>query len=917
MSGLLGGGNKNATVITKYTQLDVQTSAQGLALPILWGQRAIAGNLINAGNFKAIPQGKGGKKGGGGGGKGGGGNKKGTATSYDYKIDAIWALCEGPIQGIASVYFNQLQLTWPPTGINTVPDILFDGFPGQPPWNDIPGDSLGYSSTACVAGSDIDMGSTPVLPQYRFEVIGLFANSIPGNIVDANPADVVNDFVTNPQYGIGLGPPVGNAGSFIDNPSWSLYHTYCQAQRLLLSPVLDTQEQISQIIKRWADLTNTWIFWSGGVLKFVPLGDNVCTDGLVVYTPNNTAVADLDYEDYVFEKGQQPVTVTIIDPADRPNTVKLEIIYREGFYNAYPVEWKDQALVDQYGQINAPVAPAHDCCEPGYGAIMAQLIGQRAAYIARSYGFKLGWEWYWLEPGDVLTLTEPHIGMNQWPVRIRTLDEDDKGFWTVVAEEFPAGLPNGAGTGSSVNPQQPQPGSTTQIVNQLTNPGNVNPPAVFEPQSTFTNGTAQVWIGASGGLDWGGANAYISFDGVNYAFVGPIVNAARQGVLTADLPNHADPDTTDTLAVDLTRSQGTFSGNSTSADADADRTLCLVTAPFSTAIPCVGEFVSYGTTTLTSLYNYALTYLRRGQLGTATADWPAGSLFSRIDLGSMSGQVTPTLLTYNLPVQYIGHTIYLKFTSFNKFGLAVQDISTVTAYTYVPCGLGYGTGPGGVPSTPIGLTATGEIGGVLLQWNASPAADNVVDYQLWRAPGLSASFSSASLIATTPATAYLDTGLAAGSQWTYFLIALNAVGASNHTGGVNATVLSAAQNAWYQAFSVGGTFASMATDSWDGNYEIFDVQAPVALTFPANFSTSPTPGCEVAPGATVTITFQTIHSGTPTTVGTLTINSSATTGSYSVSPGFTLPAGDRLRAYAPSAVDTTIAGLFGTIVATR
>jgi hypothetical protein len=49
-------------------------------------------------------------------------------------------------------------------------------------------------------------------------------------------------------------------------------------------------------------------------------------------------------------------------------------------------------------------------------------------------------------------------------------------------------------------------------------------------------------------------------------------------VLTADLPNHADPDTTDTLSVDLTESQGTFSGNATSADADADRTLCLLTA---------------------------------------------------------------------------------------------------------------------------------------------------------------------------------------------------------------------------------------------------------------------------------------------------------------------------------------------------
>jgi len=121
---------------------------------------------------------------------------------------------------------------------------------------------------------------------------------------------------------------------------------------------------------------------------------------------------------------------------------------------------------------------------------------------------------------------------------------------------------------------------------------------------------------------------------------------------------------------------------------------------------------------------------------------------------------------------------------------------------------------------------------------------------------------------------------------------------------------------WFQAFSVGGKFPDIAPDPWDSNYEIFDVEFPVAVTFPANFSSSPTPGCEVAPLANVTLTFQTIHAGTPTTVGTMTIAASATTGSYTVASPFTVPIGDRLRCYAPSSVDTTIAGVFGTIVGT-
>jgi hypothetical protein len=35
----------------------------------------------------------------------------------------------------------------------------------------------------------------------------------------------------------------------------------------------------------------------GGLLKFAPLGDATVTDGYVTYTPNNSAVGDLGYDD--------------------------------------------------------------------------------------------------------------------------------------------------------------------------------------------------------------------------------------------------------------------------------------------------------------------------------------------------------------------------------------------------------------------------------------------------------------------------------------------------------------------------------------------------------------------------------------------------------------------------------------------
>jgi hypothetical protein len=124
-------------------------------------------------------------------------------------------------------------------------------------------------------------------------------------------------------------------------------------------------------------------------------------------------------------------------------------------------------------------------------------------------------------------------------------------------------------------------------------------------------------------------------------------------------------------------------------------------------------------------------------------------------------------------------------------------------------------------------------------------------------------------------------------------------------------------NPWYQSVSVGAKFTDLPLDTWDGNYELFDVVMPAAITFPTGFTTSPVPGCEIAPASDVHLTFQTIHLGTPTTVGTLDILAGATTGGFTVAAGFTVPVGDRLRCYAPAAVDGTITGLFATIVGIR
>jgi len=456
VASFLTGAGTNATQPTVYTGIQLQTSAQGVPVTLMWGKNRFAPNLIWYNNFQSHKQSNKGA-----GGKGG---SKGSGN-YTYTAAVIFGLCEGPIHGsapnygIEAIWVDQTEYATG-TGLTKLGLTVQPGTATQGVWSylttNYPSQALAYAYTSILYNSNYKLGSSAALPNHNFEVAGPLAYSFASNGApngDANPADIIDDFLTNPQYGL-----PGLSSSVIDAASLAFYKTYCTAQGIFFSPVLggdSGQEQVSQILDRWASLSNSWIFWSGSVFKFVPLGDSAITDNGVTYTPNLTIQYNLTYDDFIAPKVKQgassgngasktgdggPIQVSRADPADCPNHVKIEIKDRGNAYNACPVEWQDQGLVDQYGQIDASVTEAHEICDLLVADRVSQLIGQRAAYVRNTYSFKLGYEFSLLEPGDLVSLTEPHIGLNQFPVRIRSIDEDESGNLSIVAEEFPGAI---------------------------------------------------------------------------------------------------------------------------------------------------------------------------------------------------------------------------------------------------------------------------------------------------------------------------------------------------------------------------------------------------------------------------------------------------------------------------------------------
>ncbi|HEV2336235.1 MAG TPA: phage tail protein, partial [Stellaceae bacterium] len=306
--------------------------------------------------------------------------------------------------------------------------------------------------------------------------------------------------------------------------------------------------------------------------------------------------------------------------------------------------------------------------------------------------------------------------------------------WLIASGGADTAATNGATTsGSILHFAGPLPAGVIagSVVEDLTNPaaiaaGTTVLSATATSVTLSTNVTGGgVASGATIGFyngNWGGCQVWVSSDGSTYSLFGTIYRGARQGVLSASLASHADPDTVDTLAVDLTQSQGKLLSG-TMADADNLVTLCY----------CDGELLSYETATLSAAYRYNLTYLRRGAYGTPIGSHSAGSNFARF------GPNDPSLFRYSYPSSFIGQTIFVKLPSFNTFGQMLQSLAAVTASTYTLTGAG-AVSPSNVPIQFLGVPQ---------------ATQPIVRYTFGEAVSFAANFTGSTCTAGTAAT--LDT----------------------------------------------------------------------------------------------------------------------------------------------------------------
>ena len=706
---------------------------------------------------------------------------------------------------------------------------FFNGAQGQAPWSYMvsahPSNAFGYSGICYVASDEMDLGQTASVPPYNYEVIGQAI--YPGQI-DSMVCDVITLLLTNALCGIDF------PASALDTAgTWVTASAHWVANGYFISDNLTAQSGIADILKKYCDAGNTAAFFSGGLLKLVPYSETSAVGNGATYTPPTNPVATLTWDDLIPPGKDKPgrkltddffeVDETAVQ--DRYNYTQCNWSDRTNSYNNALMTDQNDSSINQYGiRIEDAQAWTFICLEPAaQWALNCHL--KRNVYINKKYKFTLKYTFDYLEPMDVVVLPS---GIS---VRITQVNEDEKQFLDIEAENFIYG-------GSSATLYPTQPGSPYQPVQGSSSGGVVYPAFVQKTvqQSGNTYNQIQIAVGATSD-NFGGCQVWLSTDTVNYSQIGTINENNSLGVLTAALPAGTDPDTTDTLSVDMTLSGKELVG-ATQTVADTFGTLCAIISPDGSTC----EFISYENVTLTAANRYNLTYLRRGVYGSPVSSFSAGSNF--VYIGSFS------LFTYLYQIQYVGQTIYLKFPSFNLQGGATTPLVQCKAWPLV-----IGMQGAAIVETYVPSTATEFSAGLT---NPIPPTSSNIPYAYDRNFSTVASLYSGVAISsgTQGVIGYVFAGFGTGTltaNATAYVALQNISGLPNPSGGpseINITISldgGVTQTPTINLNPVAGApFNQTVSFAVPAGQDLSQVQISVGAYSGGYYSTSPYASCNIA-----------------------------------------------------------------------
>lgn len=611
----------------KISDFTVSTAQYGASVCEILGTTRISPNVIYWDDFTAHEH-KSSQK------SGKGGHSKTTTITYTYTVAVILALCEGQIAGIGKMWKGKNVYQYPNGDVGLT---LFSGTADQKPWAYVqgkhPNKALAYENLAYMAGV-IDLGDSGSMPDFNFEVKGKLLDT--GDGVDVNPADYIL-YVLNK---VGLG---GVKIEGIDN-----YRQYCKEADLLISTPSDSTDAKSarEIVNEIANITNAYFFWSNDRFKIVPRADRAVGN----WKPDKTIRYNLTPDDFIPQSGGACITYSRKDSSEIYNRISVEFLNRANSYEKEIVNYQDNDDIKEFGVRQASTTKAHYIYTKTRAVKLAEELCRKNKYERVKYTFKLDWAFCRLEPGDLVMLNDPAMGIENQPAMIDSVTEGTNGVLTFTA----ISRAKGVYSESEYNVHE----NERPLIDFNPDPGSSEPPMIFQPPALMTDADNEVWLGTWGkNPNWGGCSVWVSDTNEYYRKLGTIDYRARYGTLAAPLE-------IEDTSLEMVLNQGEF----TSVDATSAKN-------GDTVMYIDGEALSYQTAELLDNGHWKLSGLVRGQFGSDPEYHPTGTQIARCD---------EAFLRSGLKNAYIGKTVYFKFTAFNVFGGMEQSLADVQAYPFIP-----------------------------------------------------------------------------------------------------------------------------------------------------------------------------------------------------------------------------------------
>lgn len=611
----------------QISDFTVSTAQYGASVCEILGTTRISPNVIYWDDFTAHEH-KSSQK------SGKGGHSKTTTITYTYTVAVILALCEGQIAGIGKMWKGKNVYQYPNGDVGLT---LFPGTADQKPWAYVqgkhPNKALAYENLAYMAGV-IDLGDSGNMPTFNFEVKGKLLDT--GDGVDVNPADYIL-FVLNK---VGLG---GVKIEGIDN-----YRQYCKEADMLISTPSDSTDAKAarEIVNEIAEITNAYFFWSNDRFKIVPRADRPIGN----WKPDKTIRYNLTPDDFIPQSGGACISYSRKDSSEIYNRVSVEFLNRANSYEKEVVNYQDNDDIKEFGVRQASTTKAHYIYTKTRAVKLAEELCRKNKYERVKYTFKLDWAFCRLEPGDLVMLNDPAMGIENQPAMIDSVTEATNGVLTFTAISRAKGVYDEAEYNVHEN-ERP-------LIDFNPDPGSCEPPMIFQPPALMTDADNEVWLGTWGkNPNWGGCSVWVSDTNEYYRKLGTIDYRARYGTLAAPLE-------IEDTSLEMVLNQGEF----TSVDATSAKN-------GDTVMYIDGEALSYQMAELLDNGHWKLSGLVRGQFGSDPEYHPTGTQIARCD---------EAFLRSGLKNSYIGKTVYFKFTAFNVFGGMEQSLADVQAYPFIP-----------------------------------------------------------------------------------------------------------------------------------------------------------------------------------------------------------------------------------------